>query len=392
MKICIYSGVIPSTRFIERLVIGLSNTRNQVFVIGKRKQTTNYERAQLRSYSGILELIAKILYNLFRLGYSKSKVIILEVNARTISFKDFLKVVFVYSEVVINNIDIFHVQWANDLDRWYPLKKFGVGVVVSLRGRLINTAPKANNYLRRIQSEYLPLYDGIHAVCYNILLNAERNFNHFYTLNRVIYSGINLEYFRFNTPKKSSSHLLLSVGRCNWIKGFNYSVDAFGKLLELGYLNLSYEIIGVEPKDNSEELFYNIYDKGLKSKIMLTPHLGEAELRLKMMSSHILIVPSVMEGIANVAIEAMAIGLLVVSSNVGGMSELIEDGVNGWLFGARDSEELAIKLQKILDLGDDELDIVRFNARKTIENKFNSSLMIANMLALYNEVYLRSEK
>jgi colanic acid/amylovoran biosynthesis glycosyltransferase len=165
-----------------------------------------------------------------------------------------------------------------------------------------------------------------------------------------------------------------------------YSIDAYSELLDLGVLNVSYEIVGIEPEGNYEEIIYRVNDKTLKNKIVLTPHLGEDELKMKMNSARILIVPSVMEGIANVAIEAMALGLLVVSSNVGGMSELIDSGKNGWLYDVRNSSDLAKLLVEIMSLNNEELNLIRINARNTIENKFNNSLMITNMLSLYEDV------
>ncbi len=386
MRICIYSGAIPSTSFIERLVIGLSYTHNQVFVIGKRHRNVGYKFVTVRSYDGKIGLIAKILFNLIRLGFSQSLDIISESRKLSTSNTDFFRILFVYSEVILQNIDLFHVQWANDLDKWTPLKKFGVKIVVSLRGRLVNTAPKADPNLYLIQAKNLTFYDGIHAVCNNILLSTESFFNHEYKIKRTIYSGINLNNFNYNSsPSKSSIHLL-TVGRSNWIKGLNYSIDAFYELQKSGITNLSYEIVGIESNDISEELIYNINDRGLSNLVVLTPHLQEDEIKLKMKSSQILIIPSVMEGIANVAIEAMALGLLVISSNVGGMPELINHGKNGWLFEARNSLELAQILIEVFKLRDEELNCVRKNARKTIEDKYTDSIMISNMIALYKDL------
>jgi colanic acid/amylovoran biosynthesis glycosyltransferase len=333
-----------------------------------------------------MELFLKLCLNLIKLGYVKSREIIYIVRIQSNGYYDFFKTLFVFTEVVLNGIELFHVQWASDLDKWYPLKKFSVKIVVSLRGRLINTAPKADSYLHLIQSHYLPRYDGIHAVCNNILFNAEIAFTQTNVRKRVVYSGINLGCFEFNASNKNSSNLLLTVGRCNWIKGLMYSIDAYSELLDLGVLNVSYEIVGIEPEGNYEEIIYRVNDKTLKNKIVLTPHLGEDELKMKMNSARILIVPSVMEGIANVAIEAMALGLLVVSSNVGGMSELIDSGKNGWLYDVRNSSDLAKLLVEIMSLNNEELNLIRINARNTIENKFNNSLMITNMLSLYEDV------
>ena len=51
-----------------------------------------------------------------------------------------------------------------------------------------------------------------------------------------------------------------------------------------------------------------------------------------MRESDCLILPSVQEGISNVVLESMAIGLPIISSDCGGMKEIINDGRNGFLF------------------------------------------------------------
>ena len=51
-----------------------------------------------------------------------------------------------------------------------------------------------------------------------------------------------------------------------------------------------------------------------------------------MKNSDCFILPSVQEGISNVVLESMAIGLPVVNSDCGGMKEIINNGKNGFIF------------------------------------------------------------
>ena len=70
-----------------------------------------------------------------------------------------------------------------------------------------------------------------------------------------------------------------------------------------------------------------------------------------MRESDCLILPSVQEGISNVVLESMAIGLPIISSDCGGMKEIINDGRNGFYFPARDSIALEKLLLKVMNLG-----------------------------------------
>ena len=58
--------------------------------------------------------------------------------------------------------------------------------------------------------------------------------------------------------------------------------------------------------------------------------------------------PSLEEGFPIAALDAMAAGLPVVATSVGGVPELIEDGKTGWLVPPRDAEALASRLRLLL--------------------------------------------
>ncbi|MEM2897634.1 MAG: glycosyltransferase family 4 protein, partial [Candidatus Bathyarchaeia archaeon] len=65
-------------------------------------------------------------------------------------------------------------------------------------------------------------------------------------------------------------------------------------------------------------------------------------------SSELLVVPSLMEGLPTVILEAFASGTAVIASKIGGITELIEDGVNGLLFEAGNHVELSKLIKQLL--------------------------------------------
>ncbi|HXI82740.1 MAG TPA: glycosyltransferase [Verrucomicrobiae bacterium] len=73
------------------------------------------------------------------------------------------------------------------------------------------------------------------------------------------------------------------------------------------------------------------------------------EIPLWMNASDVLCLPSLNEGLPNVALEAMACGLPVVASNVGGLPEIVQEGVNGFLVAPSDSNALAEALRQAFD-------------------------------------------
>jgi glycosyltransferase involved in cell wall biosynthesis len=96
-------------------------------------------------------------------------------------------------------------------------------------------------------------------------------------------------------------------------------------------------------------------------------------------------VPSEHEGFGLAALEAMASGLPVVASRVGGLPELVEDGRTGFLVPAGDVDALADRIGRLLD--DGELR-ARMGAAATraVEERFTTDRMVRGIEAVYRAV------
>jgi sugar transferase (PEP-CTERM/EpsH1 system associated) len=92
---------------------------------------------------------------------------------------------------------------------------------------------------------------------------------------------------------------------------------------------------------------------------------------------------SISEGMSNTLLEAMATGLPVIATNVGGNPEVIIDGDSGWLFQPRDAEALASKLM-VLASDENQRRQLSLAARQRIVERFS----VARMLNEYSSLYL----
>ncbi len=91
----------------------------------------------------------------------------------------------------------------------------------------------------------------------------------------------------------------------------------------------------------------SIYSLGLSNRVFL---LGERnDVPSILASSDVFVLPSNWEGLPYTVIEAMMAGLPVVATSVGGVPELVEDGVTGFLVPRSDPEALAEALQRLID-------------------------------------------
>jgi len=165
----------------------------------------------------------------------------------------------------------------------------------------------------------------------------------------VIHNGMPPEPYQMTNRGKSSFKLkqdtnpkpiLMTVGRLAPPKDFETLLKALQKL-DHGKMI----IIGDGPDRTSVEKFIN--QTGLSQKFYL---LGEREDVPDLLSTaEIFVLSSKKEGLPRTIIEAMLSELPVVATRVGGVPELVEHGVTGFLVPPADPEALALALQKLIN-------------------------------------------
>jgi len=97
------------------------------------------------------------------------------------------------------------------------------------------------------------------------------------------------------------------------------------------------------------------------------------------------VLPSISEGISNTILEAMASGLPVIATNVGGNPELIEDQKTGVLTNAKGIEEMASAITN-LALSPNNAKQMGFNGKKLVSEKFSIDSMVRSYCQLYDRL------
>ncbi len=345
IKIAIYSGIVPSTTFIERLSQGLAATGNQVFLFGLKKgRVPAFPNSTYITYSNKLSKLLVLIRYTFLLFVIKPKEKRKLDKIISKSKKKQLVLKLKYYPVLYHCPDIFHLQWAKSIEHWIWVQEFGMKLIVSLRGAHINYSPLADSKIASAYEAFFPKVDGFHAVSKAISLEAMKYQAALHKIN-VVYSGLDLERMPFqlkmfdaNTPLK-----IISIGRAHWKKGYTYALDS-ASLLKIAGVDFQYTIVGV---GSNEELIYKRSQLELENEVLFLKNLSFAEVIESIRQADVLLLPSVEEGIANVVLEAMALGTLVISTNCGGMNEVIVDNENGFLVPIRNSEAMASALKRI---------------------------------------------
>lgn len=170
----------------------------------------------------------------------------------------------------------------------------------------------------------------------------------------VLGSGIDCQRFFFKPrfPASDGKVRIVTTGRLVEKKGIAYSIRAVAKLAKT-HPNIEYNIVGDGPLKTE---FQNLIEElNVSDQIKLLGWKNQQELIEILDKSHIFVATSVtaedgnQDAPVNTLKEAMAMGLPVIGTRHGGIPELIEDGVSGFLVPERDVEALA---KKIADLSE----------------------------------------
>lgn len=382
LKIIIFDGTFKTTPFVRRLLEGLVQQHN-VYVLGVNETLKH-------PVNGV---------NYVALGSNQSKIRFIKTTLRylikmknvNIVFSTLKKLILGQRQklqqqnlnFLINQInpDVIHLQWPSALPLFEEeLIKQNWPVVLSQRGYHSNVRPFVDTDNLKYLQNWYPKIAGFHSVSHAISKKGDEIYKSESKINRVIYTGHDLRELPFvETYEKPKTLKLLSVGRPHWIK--NYT-DVLYAIQQLNTHNLPFEytIIGGEA---NEELQYLIHDLKLEQNVKLTPRVSQDDVYAIMEDSSLLLMSSLAEGVPNIVVEAMAIGLPVLSTKCGGVEELIMHKKTGFLIPKRDKKAITSGILEFNNLDNKEINNLRIKARAKVLNQHTEEKMVSGMLELY---------
>ena len=205
----------------------------------------------------------------------------------------------------------------------------------------------------------------------------------------VIYNGVDQKFHPMN--KRKSRHklglpedkiLILTVRRLVCKNGLDTLLDS-ASLLARDYPNLLFIVIGNGP--DRKFMINRIRQLGIEDSVRLAGFVSEKLLPPYYNAADYFVIPSSSgEGLPMVLLEAMACGLPVIATTVGGMPEIIKDMVNGVLVPPRNKEALAQAISRLLSLKK-ESQTIGMESRKTIENNFNWDKNVRQLVEIYED-------
>ncbi len=206
------------------------------------------------------------------------------------------------------------------------------------RARFVVTCTEANKeHLQSICTDSAPIHTIYHGLDTSLFSPQAQNSD----IHKKGEQGLN------------SVPLILSVGRMVEKKGFTYLVEACRILKIRGY-DFRCQIIGSEDKD-TVNIKAKIAETNLAQTITLHPAVTQEKLTRIYQQSTVFALPCQIiesgdrDGIPNVLVEAMAMEMPIVSTDISGIPELVEDHVNGLLVPQKDALALANAIGELLE-------------------------------------------
>jgi glycosyltransferase involved in cell wall biosynthesis len=159
-----------------------------------------------------------------------------------------------------------------------------------------------------------------------------------------------IDFKLFNNFKKKSSPIIrfAFMGRITWVKGVHVLIQAFNRLKGR---SATLDLYGEIERTREQIEFYQTLNEMIDNqKIKFRGSFDNREIGKIMQNVDVLVVPSIWYENQPLTIqEAFLTRTPVITSNIGGMAELVEDGVNGLLFQANNPDDLAKKMQLFID-------------------------------------------
>ncbi|EHT5192079.1 colanic acid biosynthesis glycosyltransferase WcaL [Escherichia coli] len=198
--------------------------------------------------------------------------------------------------------------------------------------------------------------------------------------------GVDMTRFSPRPVKAPATPLeIISVARLTEKKGLHVAIEACRQLKEQG-VAFRYRILGIGPWERRLRTLIEQYQ--LEDVVEMAGFKPSHEVKAMLDDADVFLLPSVtgadgdMEGIPVALMEAMAVGIPVVSTLHSGIPELVEADKSGWLVPENDARALAQRLAAFSQLDTDELAPVVKRAREKVEHDFNQQVINRELASL----------
>jgi len=291
--------------------------------------------------------------------------------------------------------DIVHTRNLGALEGMLPAALAGVPIRIhGEHGRDIDDLDGRNARRQIMRRLFKPLVSRYIAVSRDLESYLQRKIGVPHSHIAQIYNGVDSELFHPAGERReevpcaglagTGDFVIGTVGRMQDVKDQLTLARAFVRLIEgipAAEQRLRLVMIGDGPLRERARVL--LAEAGVEQFAWLP---GErSDVPRIMRSFNLFVLPSLAEGISNTILEAMASGLPVLATAVGGNPELIEPGVTGTLVPRNDADSMARAIRTYVESAE----LCRrqgLEARRTVERRFGMEVMVNAYMAVYDNM------
>ena len=195
-----------------------------------------------------------------------------------------------------------------------------------------------------------------------------------------IHNGVDTNLFRYR--KNVKGYNVLFVGRLSEDHGLDILLEALS-IVSQDFPNINLRVVGDGPQ---KKQYIDLMRKlGLEKNVVFRGKIDNENMWKEYHWSNIVVNPVRVVCIGISTLEAMSCGRIVIKSSDGTRDDVIQEGINGFLFKMNDSYSLSEKIKEVLLLGEDSIEKISLKARETIDREFDENKIFER----YESVILR---
>jgi glycosyltransferase involved in cell wall biosynthesis len=184
---------------------------------------------------------------------------------------------------------------------------------------------------------------------------------------------------------KEDDFVFIFVGRLVGDKGINELVHAFKELSSSENSSRTIKLLLVGPLESDLDALQNNTLIEIESNPNIISVGFQKDVRPYFTISDVLVFPSYREGFPNVVMQAGAMGLPVIVSNINGCNEIIAEGENGTIIPVKDADAIKYAMIKMIE-DDNYYNNLKENARKMIAERYEQQVVWNAILKEYKEL------
>lgn len=190
--------------------------------------------------------------------------------------------------------------------------------------------------------------------------------------------GVDLNKFSFSVPPKAGVSFIF-IARLLQSKGIFEFLEA-AKIIKKDYPDVQFLVLGASDKNNPFSVSDTILDDYINSQII--QYYGHIDNVAEVIAqSSIFVLPSYREGVPRSTQEAMAIGRAIITTDVPGCRETVEDGINGFLVPPYSVEKIVEKMIYFIE-NPSQINLMGLESRRIAEEKFDIKAVNRRLISI----------